>query len=79
MIKGYGIIWLINILSGLSLYALGMFTAWTGVVYGMVSFGLVFMGMMFILPTVFIHHEPPTSKKKSEKEDSIFLHNPRHA
>jgi hypothetical protein len=79
MLKGYGIIWLVNILSAVLLYAFGMFTAWTGVIYGMVSFGLVFMGMMFLLPTVFIHHEPKAPKEESKKEKTIYLQNPRHA
>jgi hypothetical protein len=50
MIKAYWSIWALFLASALVLLALGLFGPVTLVVYGFLAFGLVFAGMICVLP-----------------------------
>ncbi len=48
--KVYAVIWSLFALTAAVLFVTGNFSAMTAIVLGFASFGLVFMGMMFVLP-----------------------------
>lgn len=60
----------------------GMFTIWATIAYGFVSFGMVFMGMMLVLPFVATHgenaalkhDEPKLAKVRAEKQTERTAH-----
>lgn len=49
--KIYFALWAVILLAALGFFATGNLTPVTLVVFGFVSFGMVFMGMMSVLPT----------------------------
>ena len=80
--KIYGMLWaVIGVVAGL-LFVTGNFTLMTEVVFGFVSFGMIFMGMMCVLPATVGHHAAPVEPKvkvkkvKKVKEEKIFHSNP---
>ena len=63
----YGLLWIVFAVSaGVSLLA-GVFTMLTAVVFGFVAFGLVFVGMMCVLPGQVAH--PTTEAAKAPAEN----------
>jgi ABC-type branched-subunit amino acid transport system permease subunit len=58
IVKVYWSIWALVLLLAAVLFVAGQFTDVTVVFFGFVVFGLVFMGMMSVLPAGIIHSEP---------------------
>lgn len=59
MLKIYEIIWtFIATIAGV-LFLTGEFTQITAVLFGFICFGMVFMGMMTVLPATIEHPVPP--------------------
>lgn len=56
--KIYGIVWMVVLLTAGVLFAAGLFTPIVTVAFGFLAFGLVFMGMMSVLPSTVGHHAP---------------------
>jgi hypothetical protein len=63
IVKIYWSLWLALGLAALLLFAIGSFNVLTGVVFGFIAFGLTFMGMIGVLPTLVgndgAHEVPP--------------------
>ena len=55
LVKIYWSAWALCAIAALSLFAIGNFTLLTAVVFGFISFGLTFMGMMGVLPATITH------------------------
>jgi len=62
--KFYAFLWIVFAISAGVLWLAGVFTLTTIVVYGFIAFGLVFTGMMCVLPGVVSH--PPVAKPKTK-------------
>lgn len=56
IVKVYGLIWLVGILAAGILFLTGNFTPLVSVVFGFLSFGAIFMGMIGVLPTTEAPH-----------------------
>jgi len=69
LVKVYWMTWGVVGLAALLLFAAGSFTTMTGVVFGFIAFGMVFMGMMGVLPVMVSHPAPP----KEEKAPALAL------
>ncbi len=54
--KIYFFLWAALIVTGMGTFATGNMTSFTAVVFGFIAFGMVFMGMMSVLPTA-VHDE----------------------
>lgn len=84
IVKIYGMIWAF-IATIAALFALtGNFTELTAVVFGFISFGMIFMGMMGVLPSTMGHNAPKVTKKektpvKEEKAVEVFPASAVHA
>jgi hypothetical protein len=75
LIKIYGMLWALLGIIALVLLATGYFTATVLIAFGFVIFGMIFMGMISVLPSTVVHHTPPPAKAKSaatEKQSGIF-------
>jgi hypothetical protein len=59
ILKVYGLIWLLGILAVAVLFLTGNFTPVVSVVFGFLSFGAIFMGMIGVLPLVEAPHSTP--------------------
>jgi hypothetical protein len=68
--KFYWFLWAAFFLSAGVLWLGGAFTLTTLVVYGFIAFGLVFTGMMCVLPNVVSH---PTNKAAKPKARVVFV------
>jgi len=69
MVKIYGMIWLAVALLMLVLFVTGTLTLTLIVAFGFVIFGLVFMGMMGVLPASIAHPaapKPAVARKQTE-------------
>lgn len=62
--KVYWFLWVLYFVSAGILWVGGVFTLTTLIVYGFVSFGLVFIGMMCVLPNI-VSHVPRREKAVS--------------
>lgn len=78
MVKFYWTLWAVIAFIALLFLATGNFTMMTLIGFGFVSFGMIFMGMIAVLPSM-AHHTPlPKEPKvkaveiKEEREDRIF-------
>ena len=58
MLKFYGMLWLALLLAAALFFAAGAFTLTVGVVFGFIAFGMVFMGMIGVLPILASHPAP---------------------
>ena len=56
ILKIYGSIWALGILAAGVLYLTGNFTPVVNVLFGFLSFGAIFMGMIAVLPLTEVHH-----------------------
>lgn len=56
IVKIYALIWALGILAVGLFYLTGNFTPFVAVVFGFLSFGAIFMGMMSVLPSTTAHH-----------------------
>ncbi len=76
LVKIYGMCWAaIAIITALLLIT-GNFTMITLVAIGFVAFGMIFLGMMCVLPSMVGHHEipnePKLNVKTTEEKSEIF-------
>ena len=53
--KIYGMIWMLGLLAVTVCYLTGNLTPVVTVVFGFLSFGAIFLGMMNVLPEVVVH------------------------
>ncbi len=60
--KFYGYLWMVFWLAAGIIWLAGAFTMLTLVVFGFITFGLIFVGMMCVLPGVVGH--PPAKREK---------------
>jgi hypothetical protein len=63
LVKIYWVTWGVFALAGLLLFAAGSFTMITAITFGFIAFGMVFMGMMGVLPAMISHPAPPVEAK----------------
>jgi hypothetical protein len=63
LVKLYWMIWGVFGLAVLAFYAAGSLTMLTGSLFGFVAFGLVFMGMIGVLPFMVSHPASPAPEK----------------
>ena len=66
--KIYAGLWAIFLLAAAIIFLTGNFTMFVGVVFGFVAFGMVFMGMMGVLPATVVHPAPAMAEAKIEKD-----------
>ena len=62
MVKIYTLIWVLGILAAAGFYVTGNLTPVIAVVFGFLTFGAIFMGMMSILPATVVHQHHPSKK-----------------
>ena len=62
LVKLYGMTWIIGIFVAALFFVTGNLTPIASVVFGFITFGMVFMGMMGVLPSTVGHHEPALAK-----------------
>ncbi|MCY7376313.1 MAG: hypothetical protein LH472_10130 [Pyrinomonadaceae bacterium] len=58
VVKIYGLIWALGALAAGVLYLTGNFTPIVNILFGILSFGAIFMGMIAVLPLTETHHSP---------------------
>ena len=56
--KIYMMLWFAVLFTAGAIFVTGSFTMLTAVVFGFITFGLVFMGMMSVLPATVAHRKP---------------------
>jgi hypothetical protein len=56
LVKLYALIWVLGLLAVGIFYFTGNFTLPVAIVFGFLSFGAIFMGIMGILPETVSHH-----------------------
>lgn len=81
--KIYAAFWIaVAILAGLTYLTIG-FSMFTALVFGFICFGLVFMGMMSVLPSMVGHDSPsenikwPKTRQANEVKDIVMDSIPR--
>ena len=67
--KFYGYLWVLFAVSAGVLWLGNVFTMMTAVVFGFTAFGLVFTGMMCVLPGLVSH--PATSRVKTKEPAAV--------
>lgn len=55
IVKVYAMLWAVIGLAAAALFITGNFSELTAVIFGFISFGMVFMGMMGVLPATIAH------------------------
>ena len=55
LVKIYALIWVLGLTAATALYATGNLTPVVQVVFGFLTFGAVFLGMMNVLPETVVH------------------------
>ena len=68
--KVYFMLWGLLFLAAAVIFAIGIMTPMTLVVFGFICFGMVFMGMMGVLP-ILVTHPEPTKAIKIRKERPV--------
>lgn len=68
--KIYGIICGLFAATAAVLVVTGNFPAITAVVFGFIAFGLIFMGMMFVLPYTITHAAPAEAKLRVDQKQA---------
>ena len=67
IVKIYGMLWLATGVIAALLYIAGVFTLTVGVTFEFIAFGMVFMGMIGVLPILAAHPSPPRSAPEQTK------------
>jgi hypothetical protein len=65
--KIYAGLWMVCLVTAGVFYLTGNMTMLAVVGFGFVAFGMVFMGMMGVLPATVVHHRPALAKVEVEK------------
>jgi hypothetical protein len=69
IVRIYWSLWILTALSSVVLFLVGGFSMVAAVVYGTIAFGLIFMGMIGVLPNLATHPtEAPAASPKPEAE-----------
>ena len=81
MVKLYGLLWLAIATVALILFLGGVMTQPVVVVFGFISFGMVFMGIIGVLPSMVSHHPTEVAKpiEEADKGKRRKMHRPAHA
>lgn len=58
IVKIYALIWVLGLIAAGSLYVTGNLTPVRQVVFGFLTFGMIFRGMLSVLSSPTTHHEP---------------------
>ena len=66
--KVYAVIWSLFALTAAVLFVTGNFSIMTAIVFGFTAFGLVFIGMMFVLPFSITHTVPAPPKNEASRK-----------
>lgn len=83
IVRKYEILWLAILLVAALLFVTGLMTLTVGLVFGFVALGMVFMGMMGVLPAAISHPTPekPTDTERvvgSSEKGRHRVHHPAH-
>lgn len=83
IVRIYEMLWLAIVLVAALLIAAGQMTLTVGLVFGFVAFGMVFMGMMGVLPAAISHPAPedPTDTERVvelKAKGRHRVHHPAH-
>lgn len=77
IVKVYGMIWAFVATVAALVFLTGNFTELTAVVFGFISFGMIFMGMMGVLPSTMGHNAPAkVEKAKAPAKETAKGHFP---
>lgn len=84
IVKIYGMIWAFIAMVAALFVLTGNFSELTAVVFGFISFGMIFMGMIGVLPSTMGHNAPVNMKKEKtpvikENAAEVFPANAVHA
>ena len=71
MLKIYGMLWLAIALVMAILFVTGNLTLTVAITFGFVMFGMVFMGMMGVLPASISHPAPPKQVAKIKEASPV--------
>jgi hypothetical protein len=78
MLKIYGMLWAMIGVIALLLLITENFTQMSLIAFGFVVFGMIFMGMISVLPSTAVHHVPapvePKLKPEKIKADKRVFH-----
>ena len=58
-VKMYWMVWAVNAVIAMMVFLTGYFTLMMATIFGFIGFGLVFMGMIGVLPSMVSHPAPP--------------------
>lgn len=61
--KIYGMLWVLIAFAAALFFLTGNLTQLVGVVFGFITFGMIFMGMMNVLPAAIAHPPLPNDEK----------------
>ena len=75
LVRIYWSTWALVVLAAGVLFAAGMFTMVTVVLFGFIAFGLTFMGMMSVLPST-VAHPPRVRPVKTETKPIEVVRQP---
>jgi hypothetical protein len=71
MLKIYGALWIVIAIMAALLFVTGNFSMVTLLVFGVVCFGMIYMGMISVLPSTIVHHVPAVPKVKPAKPAKV--------
>ena len=71
LVRIYWSLWGLFVIALGLLFITGNLTMFSGTVLGFIAFGMIFMGMMGVLPTVVGHAAPPKPEKKVAQPASV--------
>ena len=74
LIKMYWTVWAVVAFAAAMFFVTGNFTALVGVVFGFILFGVVFMGMIGVLPAMVSHpavRKPPAPPLPAARADAL--------
>lgn len=77
--KFYSYIWVLFFAAAALFWVLGQFTMLTLVVFGFCTFGLIFLGMLCVLPGMVTHSHEATAAKDSNSKGNKVARNPNRA
>ncbi|MBP6002237.1 MAG: hypothetical protein KA746_02270 [Pyrinomonadaceae bacterium] len=78
MVKVYWTLWLVLAATAAFMFVGGLMTMTTVVVFGFISFGMTFMGLMGVLPVVVSHPAPEKAELAPRKEKAVKGHRLHH-
>lgn len=58
ILKVYGMLWAMLAVTAGIIFLIGNFTQMTAIIFGFICFGMIFLGMISVLPSTVVHHEP---------------------